>query len=163
MQIAIPKRVPISLGGERGGESIFLLQKRESMWCELHGVGDVVPSMWWELTYSSMWCELCGVSYVVPSMWCDLWGVIYVVQSTWCSLSGEIHVWEIEVVISRARANILPTHPQLVRQNSLGHDRSYPAELLSKSQRARWHAGPDRAKQIRPANARWRRRRRRRR
>ena len=42
------------------------------------------------------------------------------------------------MTISHARANMPPTHPQLVRRNSLGHDRSYPAGLLSNLQRARW-------------------------
>ena len=100
-----------------------------------------------------MWCELCGVSYVVPSMWCDLWGVIYVVQSTWCSLSGEIHLWNLKSSSPMLAQTSPPTHPQLVRQNSLGHACNYPAKLPSKSQRARWHAGRDRAEHCERAMA----------
>ena len=75
----------------------------------------------------SMFCNLCGASYAVQSMWCNLCCAIYVVQYMWCKLGGAIYVvqsvWcntpvEHEVVLSTARANMPPTHPQLGWHNS---------------------------------------------
>ena len=59
-------------GGERGVESIFLLERRiyvgQSMWCNIYGA-------------IYMWCNIYGAICMVQYVWRNICGAIYVVQS----------------------------------------------------------------------------------
>eukprot|EP00959_Pyramimonas_sp_CCMP1952_P387128 8113117-Pyramimonas_sp.AAC.1 len=63
--------------------------------------------------------NLRGAIYVLQHSWCKLCCVVYVEQSMWwCKLPGATHFDCLQAVLSTARANIPPSHPQLGRKTS---------------------------------------------